>query len=133
MDYYLSDDFLKESLKAAYNHPDFDIETMDEHVPLVELFEYWTDDTPIVKIQLIDWSLHQRFFIHPDELDEFIHCSILDLVGLFKTRSRMVPDQFKFMYEIYGKIKIQLFEEFFENMLEDLDVIQEQKYLNQKN
>ena len=132
MSYYSSDDFLIESLKAAFCYSGL-IEEVDEHTPIVYLSfmgEYYPS---LVKIELIDWGIHQRLFIDPDKLDDLIHQSIFDLVSINKNQLRVTPREFEEMYWIYGSIKEALYEEFSETIAFEAECEREQQYLNQKN
>lgn len=133
MDYYLSEDFLIESLKATFCDSDFGIEEVDVHVPIVDLSDFWGHYPSLLKIDLIDWGIYQRFFIDPDDLDELIHQSIFDIVSMYKSRRRMIPRQFEEMYWIYGSIKVAFFEEFSDAVAKEMESEMQQQYLNQTN
>lgn len=133
MDYYFSDDFLVESLSAAFCEPYIDVDEADQHVPLVDLFFLWEYYPSLLKIELIDWGIHQRLFVDPDELDELIHQSIFDIVSVYKHQERMTPIEFEEIYWIYGSIKEFLYEEFSETLAFEAECEREQQYLNQKN
>lgn len=133
MEYYLSENFLIESLKSTFCDPDFDIEEVDEHVPLIDLSDLWGEYPSLAKIEFINWGIHQRLFIDPDKLDDLIYQSIFDIASVYKNRPRMIPREFEEMYWIFGSIKVIFFEQFQENLDHDIDFFMEQNYLNQKN